>query len=93
MEAIPFLHRLLNDEGALVAQQDNVPVEGLAPTNSWAPGELIRDPYRLSLPADLPAGTYQLLVGMYDGGGRRPIALPDGTQADHMSFPIQIDSD
>jgi hypothetical protein len=90
-ESYTVFTQLLNAEGTLVAQQDNVPVEGLAPTNSWKPGALIRDPYRLSLPADLAAGSYQLSIGMYDAEGRQTITLPDGTQTDHMSFPIQID--
>ena len=39
--------QLFDADGSLVAQQDNLPVEGLAPTNTWTPGAVIRDPYRL----------------------------------------------
>ena len=82
---------MLDGTGALVAQQDNVPVEGLAPTDTWTPGELIRDPYRLMLPQDLAPGVYQLLVGLYDADGRRTVTLPDGTETDHVAFPIRVE--
>jgi hypothetical protein len=36
------------------------------PTSVWAPGEVIIDPHVVVLPADLPAGQYRLLVGMYN---------------------------
>ena len=83
--------QLLDATGRLVAQQDNLPVEGLAPTTTWQPQTAIRDPYRLSLPPELPAGDYALRVGMYDGAGRRTLTLADGTSADHLSLPVHVD--
>ncbi|MEM7537456.1 MAG: hypothetical protein AAF639_35125 [Chloroflexota bacterium] len=72
-ESYTVFTQILNEQGQLVAQQDNLPVEGLAPTNTWAVNKLIRDPYRLSLPAELTPGSYQILVGMYNKDGRRPV--------------------
>ncbi|MDA0245495.1 MAG: glycosyltransferase family 39 protein [Chloroflexi bacterium] len=60
-----FVH-LVNFEGALVAQRDGEPVGNLRPTSSWVVGEAILDKHGLFLPADLPAGDYALLVGLYD---------------------------
>ncbi len=69
-----FVH-LLDSAGGLVAQQDNEPEAGAAPTTSWLPGEVIVDRHSLTLPDTLPAGDYRLIVGMYrtDGGQRLPV--------------------
>jgi 4-amino-4-deoxy-L-arabinose transferase-like glycosyltransferase len=49
-----------------VAQGDGPPLLGDYPTRVWSSGELVVDPHVVALPADLPAGQYRLLVGMYD---------------------------
>jgi hypothetical protein len=59
-----FIH-VLNEAGELIAQTDGQPVGGLAPTYRWQAGDLIRDPYAISLPPDLPPGTYQIRTGLY----------------------------
>ena len=69
-----FIHVLTNDMSTLVAQQDVVPVNGLRPTTSWAPEEIINDSHQVSLPADTPPGTYQIRVGLYDDAGRLPVS-------------------
>lgn len=48
-----------------MAQRDGQPLDGAYPTSQWRPGETIIDPIILPLPADLPAGTYTLFMGMY----------------------------
>jgi hypothetical protein len=83
--------QLFDPAGGLVAQQDNWPVAGLAPTDSWQPGALIRDPYQLPLPAGLAPGTYELWVGLYDESGRSPLTLADGREADHLALPVVVD--
>jgi len=89
-ESYTVFTQLLDPGGQLVAQQDNLPVEGLAPTNTWQPGALIRDPYRLTVPAAAAPGEYSLLIGMYRGNERRPIARPDGTVRDHLTLPVAV---
>lgn len=84
-----FMH-LVDAAGQMVAQQDNVPAQGLAPTNTWAAGALIRDPYRLRLPPTAAAGSYQLLVGFYTAVGRQSITLTDGATADHLTIPVTV---
>lgn len=84
-----FTH-LVSADGQMVAQQDNLPVTGLAPTNTWETGALIRDPYRLSLPATVAAGDYHLFVGLYTDDGRQPVTLADGSTADHISLSVLI---
>ena len=59
-----FTH-LLGPEGRVVAQQDNPPVNGTYPTTLWLSGEVITDPYQLSLPPDLSPGEYPIEIGFY----------------------------
>jgi len=81
-------NHLLNANGDIIAQQDNMPRHNQWPTTCWQPGEIIPDPYTMTLPPDLPTGTYRLEVGLYwlETGERLPIMLPDGETAD--SFPL-----
>ena len=66
-----FVH-IRNASGEIVAQADGDPVGGLAPFSSWVMGDQIRERRPLILPFDLPAGTYQVAVGLYDRNtGRR----------------------
>ena len=74
----------------LIAQQDNLPVEGLAPTNTWQPQTVIRDPYRLLIPENAPEGTYRLHIGLYNEDGRPMLQLPDNRVQDYLEFPISI---
>jgi hypothetical protein len=61
---IVFVH-LLDEGGNLRAQQDCQPQRGDYPTSLWRLGEVIWDGHEIPLPADLPAGTYRLVAGMY----------------------------
>ncbi len=60
-----FVH-LLDQDGRIVAQDDQVPQQGRRPTNTWLSGEVVEDNYELRLPADLAPGRYRLVVGLYD---------------------------
>ena len=65
-----FTH-VLGEEHRLWAQMDGWPQTGNAPTAAWAVGQVIPDPYVLTLAADTPPGLYELEIGMYDETGRR----------------------
>ncbi|MBV7336808.1 hypothetical protein KFU94_52975 [Chloroflexi bacterium TSY] len=82
--------QLLGPDGTLVAQQDNVPVEGLAPTDTWSVNKPIRDIYRLTIPNDAESGDYHLLIGLYQDNIRSIVTLPDGTKNDHIRIPIVV---
>lgn len=58
--------QLLDREGALVAQRDSEPAGGSARTTAWEPGASIVDNHGLLIPADLTAGEYRLIAGLYD---------------------------
>jgi len=57
--------QLLNSHGQLVASWDSQPLGGNFPTSAWPAHETITDLIQLPLPADLPAGDYTLITGMY----------------------------
>jgi hypothetical protein len=59
------------------AQQDAPPDRAHA-TDGWLPGDLALDERTLDVPASLPDGQYQLIVGLYDQADGRRLALPDG---------------
>jgi hypothetical protein len=71
-----FVH-LDSPAAHLVAQQDNQPVMGLRPTNTWRIGDVVEDNHALLLPKRLPDGDYAIHVGLYHGQQR--LALADGT--------------
>jgi len=60
-----FVH-LRDEAGDNAAQADGPPLAGWYPTSWWRTGEIITDERRVVLPADLPAGRYTLVVGLYD---------------------------
>jgi hypothetical protein len=66
-----FLH-VVDDSGHIVAQQDDEPAGGEAPTQSWLPGEVVADTHVINVP---PGGPYRLLTGMYEplSGQRLPV--------------------
>lgn len=78
-----FVH-LVSDDGHIVSQIDPVPGGGLRPTRSWRPGEVLTDQHTLPLPPDLPPGTYQVWLGMWqpDSGQRLPVNVEGVTQPD-----------
>ncbi|WP_420641469.1 protein O-mannosyl-transferase family [Candidatus Leptofilum sp.] len=63
---------------------DYTPLGGSAPTHlwipKWLPGQRFIDPYRMSIPDDLPPGTYFIEVGLYEmvSGRRLHISDQDG---------------
>lgn len=69
-----FIH-ITDEAGSIVAQADRLPVNGLAPTRRWQPGDLVRDVYQIPLPPELPPGQYQVRLGLYtEENGRLPLS-------------------
>ncbi|MBN1995577.1 MAG: glycosyltransferase family 39 protein [Anaerolineae bacterium] len=61
-----FVHLRNAANNEVVAQKDQPPLNGAYPTSLWDPGEIIADEIVIPLPAELPGGQYQLVLGMYD---------------------------
>jgi len=83
-----FVHLYADVNAPPVAQTDSEPGGGLALTTTWAPGQTVPDNHGLFLPSDLPAGQYQLLVGLYnmDTGERLPVAVGDTIVGDRLDL-------
>ncbi|MBI5566103.1 MAG: hypothetical protein HY870_14500, partial [Chloroflexi bacterium] len=78
-ESYKVFVQLLDATGVPRAQVDALPVNGARPTTSWRPREIIADAYSLHLPADLPAGRYRLVAGLYQELNNTRLKLPDGS--------------
>jgi hypothetical protein len=89
-----FIH-LIGPDGERVAQADGPPFEGLHPTDHWLPGERLRDERRLTVPADVPPGRYQLVVGWYDPETLDRLPLVGGADSLVLAYlpvgEIQVD--
>ena len=78
--------QLLDGAGQLAAQVDTEPGDGLTPTTTWEPGQVLSDHYGVLLPADLPPGRYTLIAGLYHvaSGERLPVTLDGEPVGDHL---------
>lgn len=68
--------QLLATDGTLVAQHDNPPQGGYAPTSTWLPGQPVVDRHALILPPNLPPDDYRLIAGLYDPTTGKRLAVP-----------------
>ncbi len=68
-----FTHLIAPEPGAAtpLAGKDSPPGNGSLPTTAWQPGWRILDEYQITLPANLPAGDYELVFGLYAPDGAR----------------------
>lgn len=78
--------QLLGPEGALVAQSDGDPLNGLAPLAAQPAHVPVQDCRALLVPVDAPPGDYTVIAGLYDRGtGARVPAVEAGSAAaDHV---------
>lgn len=75
-----FVH-LIDGRNVPYVALDYTPLGGSAPTHlwipKWLPGQQMLDPYRLPIPADLPAGEYAIEVGLYEMVNGRRLHISD----------------
>lgn len=83
-----FAH-LLDGANHVVAGHDKVPLNAYFRPTAWQKGEPLRDEYVLSLPHDLPEGTYELEVGWYSYPDleRLPVVSVGGADVDRVLLP------
>jgi hypothetical protein len=69
----------------MVAQYDSVPKGFLAPTYTWKPGEAVTDRFAIRLPPGTPAGTYSVVIALYNENGfaRLPVIAGE-VESDHL---------
>lgn len=84
-----FTH-LLSDAGRVIAQHDDVPVDGARPTTSWVAGEYLLDTYQLQFndEGQQYRGPARLEVGFYDPQTGARVLTTNG--ADHVVLPVEI---
>lgn len=77
--------QLLDDQGSLVASGDGPPLEGGFPTSLWRPEDQLVDVHAVAVPGELPPGTYDVSVGLYESSTSTRLEatldsrlLPDG---------------
>lgn len=75
-----FVHLSELDEHTVLAQVDGTPGLATRPTSTWTDeAEVLVSPeYALTVPAELDAGTYRLLFGVYDPATGVRLMTPDG---------------
>jgi hypothetical protein len=75
-----------------LAQADGEPQGGRYSTSWWEPGERIEDARSLALPADMPPGSYRILVGFYspEDGARLSIAMAGRVTGDAYRLPVEL---
>jgi len=86
-------NHLFAADGQRVAQIDGWPQNGLVLTKQWRQGEYIRDSHTLEIPADVPPGPYQLVIGLYDAATGERMHLSRGGQPlleDQWVVPLDI---
>lgn len=73
---VVFVH-LLDEAGQLLVAYDRPPLDGAFPTHLWQPGDTVVDQRQMSLPPDLPPGTYRVVAGWYHLEGLSRLLVSD----------------
>lgn len=90
-----FVHLIDPNSGEIVNQHDTMPQNDSYPTSQWLEGEYVADPALIDL-TTLPAGEYELVVGLYQNLGSSFPRLPisDGESnildGDALRLPVTI---
>jgi hypothetical protein len=66
-----FVH--LNGPEKKYHNATHTPVAGTYAPDRWQPGDFIEDIHEITVPADYPAGPYQVSMGFWNSAGRLPI--------------------
>ncbi|MBN1220886.1 MAG: glycosyltransferase family 39 protein [Anaerolineae bacterium] len=81
--------QLLDEQGRIYAQQDRMPLDGTAPTTSWAIGEVLVDNFYFDdLSPEIGLGPLHLLIALYRVETGERLNLADG--ADHLEIPVVV---
>jgi hypothetical protein len=66
-----------------LASADHQPYQGLLPTSTWPAGSVIQEVTWLSLPEDLPPGSYHIYIGLYRPDNLERLPLRYDTSAEN----------
>ena len=84
---IAFAH-LVDERGQGWAGDDHQPYEGLYPTSVWGAGEMVRDRFVLTVPADAPPGLYDVQIGWYDPATQERLSVGEGNSFRVAVLPV-----
>ncbi len=88
---IAFVQLLSKTEGQKVAQIDRLLVDLQNFKQSpLLPGQTLQQGYGLQLPADLPPGTYSLMVGLYQASTSQRLPRADGSPDDFVYLTVNV---
>ena len=89
--------QLLNAQGAVISEISAQPYFNTASAENWPPGTLVDDAYRLPLPSDMAAGTYQVRARMetaLDAPGEwyalGAVDLAQATKRAEPTYPLEL---
>jgi hypothetical protein len=82
-----FAH-LVDKGGQGWAGDDHQPYNGLYPTSLWGAGEMVREPFTLTVPADAPPGLYGVQVGWYDPATQERLPVGEGNSFRVAVLPV-----
>ncbi len=86
-EYTAFAH-LVDERGQGWAGDDHQPHDGLYPTSAWGTGEMVRDVFTLTVPADAPPGLYSVQVGWYEPTTQERLPVGEGTTFRVAVLPV-----
>jgi hypothetical protein len=66
-----------------LASADHQPYQGLTPTSTWPAGGVIREVTWLPIPPDLPAGSYNIYIGLYRPDTLERLPLQNDTSGEN----------
>ena len=86
-----FIH-LVNGEGHLWAQLDELLARDERPTSTWAVGSTVAEDYRLQVPLDIPSGEYSVKTGIYywETGERLAVSDLNGRRLASDAIPLGL---
>ncbi|GEM_PF-1004452 len=77
-----FVHLVNPTTGAPISQYDGLD----APSKFWYEGDLITQVHQLKIPIDVPAGSYEIRIGLYDPSTGQRVLIPSETAQDYIVF-------
>ena len=84
----PEMTHLVDEDGQGWDGDDHQPYDGLYPTSDWGAGEMVRDTFSLTVPADAPPGLYDVQLGWYDPATDKRLAVGQGTAFRVAVLPV-----
>ncbi len=84
-----FLH-LVDANGVVYGYGDADPGGGEYPTTGWIAGEFIADKHEVIVSTGTPAGTYRMLVGLYDPVTGERLTMADGASEYQLDLAIDV---